>query len=53
MANIAARELPAMGILPLTLVVLLPALITFITGHTTALMELSFPVRVLSSSPAG
>lgn len=45
MASIAAN-LSAMGIPPLALVVLLPALIAFITGYTTAFVGLSFPVLV-------
>jgi len=45
MGNIAG-ELSAMGIPPLALVVLLPAIIAFITGYTTAFVGLSFPVLV-------
>lgn len=52
MANIAG-ELSAMGIPPLALVVLLPALIAFITGYTTAFVGLSFPVLVPFIEPGG
>ena len=45
MAGIA-RDLSAMGIPAVVLVVLLPALIAFITGYTTAFVGLSFPVLV-------
>lgn len=45
MGNIAA-ELSAMGIPSAVLVVLLPALIAFISGYTTAFVGLSFPVLV-------
>jgi integral membrane protein (TIGR00529 family) len=39
-----AGEMSVMGIPPLALVILLPALIAFITGYTTAFVGLSFPV---------
>lgn len=45
MGNIAA-ELSAMGIPSPVLVVILPALIAFISGYTTAFVGLSFPVLV-------
>lgn len=41
-----ARELAGMGIPTVALVVVLPALIAFITGYTTAFVGLSFPVLV-------
>lgn len=48
-----AGELSVMGIPPLALVVLLPALIAFITGYTTAFVGLSFPVLVPFIPPDG
>jgi hypothetical protein len=51
MGRIAA-ELSAMGIPPVALVVLLPALIAFITGYTTAFVGLSFPVLVPFLQPS-
>lgn len=39
-----AAELSAMGIPVLVLIILVPALIAFITGYTTAFVGLSFPV---------
>ena len=51
MGRIAA-ELSAMGIPALALVVLLPALVAFITGYTTAFVGLSFPV-LIPFIPAG
>ena len=48
-----AGDLSAMGIPPLALVVLLPALIAFITGYTTAFVGLSFPVLVPLIEPGG
>lgn len=45
MGNIAG-ELSAQGIPPLALIILLPALIAFISGYTTAFVGLSFPVLV-------
>ncbi len=47
-----AAQLSALGMPPLALVVLLPALIAFITGYTTAFVGLSFPV-LLPLIPAG
>jgi integral membrane protein (TIGR00529 family) len=47
-----AGELSAMGIPPVLLVVLLPALIAFITGYTTAFVGLSFPVLVPFLQPS-
>jgi integral membrane protein (TIGR00529 family) len=41
-----ARDLAGMGIPTAVLVVVLPALIAFITGYTTAFIGLSFPVLV-------
>jgi hypothetical protein len=41
-----ARDLAGMGIPTVVLVVVLPALIAFITGYTTAFVGLSFPVLV-------
>jgi hypothetical protein len=52
MGNIAG-DLSGMGIPPLVLVVLLPALIAFITGYTTAFVGLSFPVLVPFIQPGG
>jgi hypothetical protein len=39
-----AAQLAALGMPPVALVVVLPALIAFITGYTTAFVGLSFPV---------
>jgi hypothetical protein len=47
-----AKELSAMGIPAVLLVILVPALIAFITGYTTALVGLSFPVLVPFLQPA-
>jgi len=47
-----AGELSALGIPPVVLVVLLPALIAFITGYTTAFVGLSFPVLVPLLQPS-
>ena len=49
------RELAAMGLPPVVLVVLLPSLIAFITGYPTAFVGLSFPVLLpfIQSSPLG
>lgn len=49
------RELAQMGMPPVVLVVLLPALIAFITGYPTAFVGLSFPVLLplIQSSPLG
>ena len=47
-----AGELSAMGIPAVLLVVLVPALIAFITGHTAAFVGLSFPVLVPFIQPA-
>jgi integral membrane protein (TIGR00529 family) len=52
MGNIAG-DLSEKGIPPLVLVVLLPALIAFITGYTTAFVGLSFPVLVPFIQPGG
>jgi len=52
MGRIAA-DLSGVGIPPLVLVVLLPALIAFITGYTTAFVGLSFPVLVPFIEPGG
>lgn len=41
-----ASELSVIGIPPLILVILLPALIAFISGYTTAFVGLTFPVLV-------
>jgi hypothetical protein len=50
-----AKELAQMGMPPVVLVVLLPALIAFITGYPTAFVGLSFPVLLpfIQSSPIG
>lgn len=50
--NHIAGELSVMGIPPVLLVVLVPALIAFITGYTTAFVGLSFPVLVPFLQPA-
>lgn len=47
-----AGDLSALGIPPVLLVVVLPALIAFITGYTTAFVGLSFPVLVPFLQPA-
>ena len=49
------RELAEMGMPPAVLVVLLPSLISFITGYPTAFVGLSFPVLLpfIQSSPMG
>ena len=49
------RELAAMGLPPVVLVVLLPSLIAFITGYPTAFVGLSFPVLLpfIQSNPLG
>jgi hypothetical protein len=49
------RELAAMGMPPVVLVVLLPSLTAFITGYPTAFVGLSFPVLLpfIQSSPLG
>jgi integral membrane protein (TIGR00529 family) len=47
-----AGDLSAMGIPTVLLVILLPALIAFITGYSTALVGLSFPVLVPFLQPA-
>ena len=49
------KELAEMGMPPAVLVVLLPSLISFITGYPTAFVGLSFPVLLpfIQSSPMG
>jgi hypothetical protein len=49
------KELAAMGMPPVVLVVLLPSLIAFITGYPTAFVGLSFPVLLpfIQASPLG
>ena len=49
------KELAAMGMPPVVLVVLLPSLIAFITGYPTAFVGLSFPVLLpfIQASPIG
>jgi uncharacterized protein len=49
------KELAEMGIPPAVLIVLLPSLISFITGYPTAFVGLSFPVLLpfIQSSPMG
>lgn len=53
--DITTRELAAMGMPPVVLVVLLPSLIAFITGYPTAFVGLSFPVLLpfIQSNPMG
>jgi integral membrane protein (TIGR00529 family) len=49
------KELAEMGMPPAVLIVLLPSLISFITGYPTAFVGLSFPVLLpfIQSSPMG
>jgi uncharacterized protein len=49
------KELAQMGMPPVVLVILLPSLISFITGYPTAFVGLSFPVLLpfIQSSPIG